>query len=633
MNSEKGNLNRFLLSETQISQDDQDCVFVSWRDIEYKVNISDPDVRNASISDRLTGKNRVDKTIIDNVSGHAAPGEVLFLMGPSGAGKTSLLNILGQRMNVRERDSLTGELLLNGMPYKHKLHHQLIGYVMQDDAIFAQLTPRESLEFITRLKYSFATKAEYDEKVNELIFTLRLQKCADTRVGDALQRGISGGERKRTCIALELVSQPRVLYLDEPTSGLDSINAENVLRCLRRIARKFNTTIITTIHQPNSSCYNLSDRLILLQHGRSIYQGPTQDAVSYFSSLGHTCPQTSNPADYFMLLLNPHKPSSWPQQTTTHHTTIPNHQKISPNSPVKPPKTVSTLSRLTALCKREIKLFIRNPKTLGVLLIGKDVQIFIIWAVYKDLGTGMVRIMNINGFYFYLIALEFMCYLPAVAETLPVERPVFMREAASGVFSPVEYVWIKLFATLPLTTFITLHFNIIVFWIVDINHTMENFGWFLLTVYVLSFVSMSMGMVIGSIAKDVGTTMFLIPLVALPLVSFEGYFANLNSINWGFRWLAYCSPLRYAFEAVLVSEYTSGDPSFPIDPLEALSFSGPSWKWILVLVAITIGFCFLAMFFVMRRVAEQHPKEMKTRRHSSRLSYFASDESSINPSG
>eukprot|EP00357_Protocruzia_adherens_P036919 CAMPEP_0115030950 /NCGR_PEP_ID=MMETSP0216-20121206/38195_1 /TAXON_ID=223996 /ORGANISM="Protocruzia adherens, Strain Boccale" /LENGTH=372 /DNA_ID=CAMNT_0002408411 /DNA_START=23 /DNA_END=1138 /DNA_ORIENTATION=+ len=279
-------------------------ILVSWREVDYQVRISDPTAKSKGILGHLSGGPYAYKSILDNVSGYAAPGEILFIMGASGAGKTSLLNVLAQRTKLNKGDELTGELLLNGTPYSHKSHQKLIGYVMQDDAVFYQLTPRECLDFAVRMKFRFNTKAQYDAKVDELLSTLHLQKCADTRVGDSFKRGISGGERKRTSVGIELVSEPRVLYLDEPTSGLDSINAENVLRCLRKIAKSFNTTIVTTIHQPNTTCFNLSDRLMLLQGGRTVYQGPTCDAVGYFSSQGFSCPQTSNPADYFMQLLN-----------------------------------------------------------------------------------------------------------------------------------------------------------------------------------------------------------------------------------------------------------------------------------------------------------------------------------------
>jgi len=612
-------------------EQDEDPVLVSWTDINYQVRISDPNAKPRGILGRLRGGPYASKPVLENVSGYAEPGEILFIMGATGAGKTSLLNVLAQRTKVNTGDELTGELLLDGTPYNRKSHQKLIGYVMQDDAIFHQFTPRECLDFAVRMKFRFNTKAQYAKKVDELLSTLHLHKCADTLVGDPLKRGISGGERKRTSVGIELVSGPRVLFLDEPTSGLDSINAENVLRCLRKIARSFNTTIITTIHQPNTICFNLSDRLTLLQDGRTVYQGRTCDAVSYYSSLGFTCPQTSNPADFFMQLLNtnpcenflkvPHGESVISSLTLSYEasiaptiyrrqaTIIPDRrQEFTSNQALEDLELVTIWSRWWAMCVRETRLYLRSPKTFWLLLVGKDLVLLLLYSLYYDMGTGVERVMNLNGFYFFVVICEFFTTILFVSETLPVERPIFLRETGSGMYSPLEYVNIKFIATLPLFTFATLHWNIILFWIVDIDHSIENFWWFISTIYVLTFVSISMGTMIGCITKDVETTMLSIPMVSLPLVTFGGYYSNINNMTWALRWLAYCSPIRYAFEAVMVSEYNNSNLELFFDPLEELSFTGPPWKWILVLVGMAIFLRFATMYFIGRGVASERPK-------------------------
>lgn len=128
-------------------------------------------------------------------------------------------------------------------------------------------------------------------------------KCQNTQVGNELIRGISGGERKRLNIGTEIVTDPSLIFLDEPTSGLDSFNAQSVMQMLLKLAQNART-IITTIHQPRSSIFQMFDSLMLLSEGRTMYFGPANDSIAYFTQLGFPCPPNYNPADYFMDVLS-----------------------------------------------------------------------------------------------------------------------------------------------------------------------------------------------------------------------------------------------------------------------------------------------------------------------------------------
>ena len=133
---------------------------------------------------------------------------------------------------------------------------------------------------------------------------LQLEKCADVVIGGTILKGISGGERKRTSIAFELLSDPQVLFLDEPTSGLDSLTAYIIVRHLKQLAVNQNKTVIMTIHQPNHDIFEMFDRLVLMVEGRLVYQGPAKDSVNYFSEMGFKCIENANPPDYFMSILH-----------------------------------------------------------------------------------------------------------------------------------------------------------------------------------------------------------------------------------------------------------------------------------------------------------------------------------------
>lgn len=161
---------------------------------------------------------------------------------------------------------------------------------------------RECLEFAARLKLP-GTEAQKQAKVDEVIHLLRLTKCQHTKVGGPTIKGISGGEKKRTTIGIEMLTDPMLLFLDEPTTGLDSYTAFSVIYLLRDLARS-GRTIITTIHQPSSETYELFDRLLLMANGKIVYFNEAKLAVGYFSSINYVCPDESNPADFFMNILS-----------------------------------------------------------------------------------------------------------------------------------------------------------------------------------------------------------------------------------------------------------------------------------------------------------------------------------------
>ena len=181
---------------------------------------------------------------------------------------------------------LGGELKANGEIVKPISFRKNVAYVTQEDALFPTATCREAFEFSARLRLpeSF-TDEQRKNLVDDMIDSLGLKKCENTYIGSELIRGISGGEKKRVAIGVELVSSPAVIFLDEPTSGLDSYSAWKVLRILRAIAA-LDTTVLCSIHQPSSEIFNEFTNLILLGNGHVIYQGSIDDVDAPFKTLG-----------------------------------------------------------------------------------------------------------------------------------------------------------------------------------------------------------------------------------------------------------------------------------------------------------------------------------------------------------
>ncbi|XVE95658.1 hypothetical protein REPUB_Repub02eG0117600 [Reevesia pubescens] len=235
-----------------------------------------------------------EKYILHGITGLVHPGEVLALMGPSGGGKTTLLNLLSGRVKF---DS--GNITYNDQPYSKSLKWR-IGFVLQDDVAFPHLTVKETLTYAAMLRLpNTLTMQQKQERAMSVTRELGLERCQNTVIGGTFLRGISGGERKRVCIANEILLNPSILFLDEPTSGLDSTTALRIVEMLHNIA-KSGKTVVTTIHQPSSRLFSKFDKLILLGKGSSLYFGKASDAMLYFSSMGCSPLIAMNPAEFLI---------------------------------------------------------------------------------------------------------------------------------------------------------------------------------------------------------------------------------------------------------------------------------------------------------------------------------------------
>ncbi|KAJ3335669.1 Talin-1 [Gonapodya sp. JEL0774] len=237
--------------------------------------------------------------ILEGIAGSVKPGQVCAIMGGSGAGKTTFLDILAGR---QKSGVVAGEILVNGVPMAPDEYKRSIGFVDQEDTLIETLTVRETITYSALLRLPQAMSNDAKRfRVREAMVELGILGIADRRIGGTSNRGISGGEKRRVSIACELVTSPSILYLDEPTSGLDSFNAYNVIECLVTMARNYQRTVILTIHQPRSNIYALFDQLVLLAKGKMIFSGAAQDiAIKHFSHLGFHCPVGFNMADYFV---------------------------------------------------------------------------------------------------------------------------------------------------------------------------------------------------------------------------------------------------------------------------------------------------------------------------------------------
>ncbi|KAK1357427.1 ABC transporter domain-containing protein [Heracleum sosnowskyi] len=246
----------------------------------------------------LKGKN---KHLMRCVTGKLSPGRVSAVMGPSGAGKTTFLSALAGKATGC---TMTGSIQINGEVETMNSYKRIIGFVPQDDIVHGNLTVEENLWFSARCRLPASLpKAEKVLVVERVILSLGLQNVRGSIVGTVEKRGISGGQRKRVNVGLEMVMEPSLLILDEPTSGLDSSSSSLLLKALRREAAE-GVNVSAVVHQPSYTLYKMFDDLILLaKGGLTAYHGPVKKVEEYFAGLGIVLPERVNPPDYFIDIL------------------------------------------------------------------------------------------------------------------------------------------------------------------------------------------------------------------------------------------------------------------------------------------------------------------------------------------
>ena len=234
--------------------------------------------------------------ILKSISSFIEKGTMTAIIGPSGSGKTTLMNFLSGR-SYSNNLIKSGDLFINNTkiedmdPLKH-----IVGYVTQEDILQEEMTVRETFESYCTLRNLKNKK----EVAQQIIDKLKLNKCSETQVGGSLLRGISGGEKKRTSIGVELVSSPSLLFLDEPTTGLDSNTAFEVMKVMSDIKIKDQMTVISVLHQPSNEILNLFDKVIILCDGMIVFDGNPSSINQRIKDLGFQMPKFSNGVEYLL---------------------------------------------------------------------------------------------------------------------------------------------------------------------------------------------------------------------------------------------------------------------------------------------------------------------------------------------
>lgn len=552
-----------------------------------------------SLSDKSSKSVRF---LLNNVSGEAKPGRLLAIMGPSGSGKTTLLNVLAGQLMASPRLHLSGLLEVNGKPSSNKAYK--FAYVRQEDLFFSQLTVRETLSLAAELQLpEILSVEERDEYVNSLLFKLGLVSCADSNVGDAKVRGISGGEKKRLSLACELIASPSVIYADEPTTGLDAFQAEKVMETLRQLAQDGHT-VICSIHQPRGSVYFKFDDIVLLTEGKLVYAGPARDEpLAYFSRFGYTCPDHVNPAEFLADLISVDYSSaesvylsqkridslaeSFLQQSSTILYASPlisregyKKSKLQKRTTVK--KKGGWWRQFWLLLRRAWMQASRDGPTNKVRARMSIASAIIFGSVFWRMGRSQTSIQDRMGLLQVAAINTAMAALTKTVGVFPKERAIVDRERAKGSYALGPYLLSKLIAEIPVGAAFPLMFGAVLYPMARLHPTLSRFGKFCGIVTVESFAASAMGLTVGAMVPTTEAAMAVGPSLMTVFIVFGGYYVNADNTPIIFRWIPRVSLIRWAFQGLCINEFSGlqfdHQHSFDIQTgeqaLERLSFGG-----------------------------------------------------------
>ncbi|XP_026731650.1 protein scarlet-like [Trichoplusia ni] len=554
---------------------------LSWKDLSvYRKKKTQTSIWKSAVYEEIR--------VLHGVNGIVSSGNLVALMGSSGAGKTTLLAAISRR----DKSAMTGYLMLNGRLAGADLISRISGFVPQEDLAIEDLTVAEHMEFMARMMMDKrATKMVRARRVQLMLSELGVNNCDKTKLKD-----LSGGERKRVALAVQLLNDPPILFCDEPTTGLDSWGAAAVVSRLRKLAIG-GKLVICSVHQPASGVFELFHQVVLLANGRTAFHGTIEQADEFFASLNYKCPLGFNAAEYYISILGvevdkeaesrlrirricdeysrsdiaaeiDNRVGNVRDETEYFNGTVNEKEQYFERylTLVK----VNYFVQFYWLMWRNVQALKRNysiwvAEFVLLMFVGTIISVPY-YGHFEDLDQRDIQ--NVEGLLYLTIAETIFLFIYAVFITFPSEVPILLRETASGLYSPLPYYLSKMVFWIPRAVIEPTLYTGLIFTVAGLRGGFM--GW--LGFNFVCILCANYANAYGSFLSSTFNSMETAALVSVPFdligTMFSGIYMNLASVSPYLSWLRYVSGFYYGVESISILQWDS------IDTIDCVKIKG-----------------------------------------------------------
>ncbi|KAI4299112.1 hypothetical protein L6164_032602 [Bauhinia variegata] len=604
---------------SESSQREEQGIKVTWEDLRVTVP---------------NGKSR--KPILQVLTGYAKPGELLAIMGPSGCGKSTLLDALAGRLATNTKQ--TGKILINGQ--KQALAYGTSAYVTQDDAMLHTLTTGEAVYYSAQLQFPDSmSKAEKKERAEITIKEMGLQDAINTRIGGWASKGLSGGQKRRLGICIEILTRPRLLFLDEPTSGLDSAASYYVMSRIASLNLRdgIKRTIVASIHQPSSEVFQLFHNLCLLSSGETVYFGPASDANEFFASNGFPCPTLYNPSDHFLRIINKDfeedaegglgKGVSTEEAITI---LVKSYRSSAINEKVqkevadicgsdsceieKRRSHAGFLAQCLVLIRRSSLHMYRDISNYWLRLVVYVAIAISLGTIFYDVGSSSESIQARGSMLtFFVSVLTFITLIGGFPPFIE-EMKVFERERLNGHYSVTAFLIGNTFSAAPYMLLISLIPGGIAYYLSGLQKGSEHFLYFTCVLFATVMSVESLMMLVGSVFPNFIMGMIIVGGIQGIMILLGGFYRlpeDLPKPIWRYP-LSYVSFHKYAFQGLFKNEFDGLTFSREQVKISGKEILKQTWqvemghsKWVDLLVLLGMTVFFRVMFLGVIKIKER----------------------------
>ncbi|KAL7066273.1 ABC-2 type transporter family protein [Cryptosporidium serpentis] len=594
-------------------------------------------IRNGTCIQKITH-------ILNDINFVAEPGKVVAILGPSGSGKTSLLNILAGRIKSKGQKLIGGQIYINGKKVTNSELRSCSNFVMQNEVMLPYLTVQETLNLSAQLRLPNSTPHERHERINLIMSDIGLSHCKNKIVGDNEIKSLSGGERRRVALAIELISDPYLLFIDEPTSGLDAFLSLQILQLLLKLA-KSGRTIVCSVHQPRSQIFQSFSEILLLSKGESIFYGSVKDCIDFFEMNDYTVPQNYNPSDYFLDLLvpkstvNKHFADTRNDFITYENLRILSKKFLSSeysnkvlnnidwqiNSQLQPWKPALIFNKHTKGLFNNLlrplyvtsiifkRTFINHSRNfLGSFTLNSCINIItalIVGGIFFQLPVygnspiqAITNVYNIVGALFFILSFSSFNSLICL-ESISKSRIIFNRERANGLYGTIEFMIAKELGDFIFYSIPPLFFSVIYFFMTGAgnvsynNWTMvQQFFVYQVIIQCIIWASIGINYFISSLTISLELAQGIAPIIMVLMMVVSGFYLTTNRISVWISWFQYLSFVKFGYTALLLNSFPPNNQWGPLTTNEILYQLSISDTSIGTNIGIIIGLGFAYRF-------------------------------------